>query len=169
MQLTLFRHGIAQLRDGVTPDADRKLTTKGIQRTQLAAMGLASCCMDVGLILTSPKVRALQTAELASEVLNVSFEIVDCLAREELSAIVHAIEQHDQTHLMLVGHEPTFTELAAYLCTAPGQSASTCLTLKKAGALSLEVDRHGNHLKRPGHLLWLMGPGVLRQLGKIDR
>lgn len=167
MLLTLLRHGIAQVRDGIIADADRKLTAKGVQRTQASAMGLASCCMGVELILTSPKIRALQTAQIASEVLDVRHAIETTLAQEELPLILQMLEQHAENHLMLVGHEPTFTQLAQYLCsTAPLEhQALPGMTLKKAGALQIELDRTGTHLRRPGKLLWLIQPSVLRQLG----
>jgi phosphohistidine phosphatase len=170
MQLTLFRHGVAQPREASIPDKDRQLTTRGIERTLLAAKGLAVCCPDVDLILTSPKIRARQTADIASEVLDVRTEICDELAAEDLDAIVAAVGQYELDHIMLVGHEPTFTDLASYLCSEPARCKRDCgqssLILKKAGALSLEINRNSQRLRRPGHLLWLIQPGILRKLGK---
>lgn len=173
MQLTLFRHGIAQVRDGVTPDADRKLTPKGVRRTELSLIGLATCCMDVSLIITSPKVRAQQTADIASEVLNVPVLTEQSLAQEKLTPILQMIKQYDENHLMLVGHEPTFTELAEYLCgkrpvSEHGQRAMGYLILKKAGAMSLQIERHGTRLNRPAQMQWLLPPVVLRALGKKE-
>ena len=170
MQLTLFRHGIAQIRDGVTPDEKRKLTPKGIRRTELSAKGLASCCMDVSLIITSPKVRAQQTADITSEVLNVPVVTEQSLAQDKLAPILQMLKQYDENHLLLVGHEPTFTELAEYLCgkdpiAEHEQGAMGYLILKKAGAMSLQIERHGTRLNRPAQMQWLLPPNVLRTLG----
>ena len=168
MRLTLLRHGIAQIRDGIILDAKRKLTAKGIKRTQASLMGLVVCCMDVDLILSSPKLRALQTAEMASEILDTPMQIEQSLAQEDLSLIINALEHQSVEHLMLVGHEPTFTELAHYLCSTDSIAAksSPFLVLKKAGALQMDIQRNGSHLRQPGTLQWLMQPGVLRLLGK---
>ncbi|MFG0250603.1 MAG: phosphohistidine phosphatase SixA [Phycisphaeraceae bacterium JB051] len=170
MQLTLFRHGIAQPREASLPDADRQLTTKGIERTMLAAKGLAVCCTDVSLILTSPKIRARQTADIASEILDVNVQICDELAKDDLQAIVKSVGQFEVPHILLVGHEPTFTELASELCSEPARCKKQCgqssIVLKKAGALSLSLNRNGQRLRRPGQLLWLMQPNILRKLGK---
>ncbi|MAX23118.1 MAG: phosphohistidine phosphatase SixA [Phycisphaeraceae bacterium] len=170
MQLTLFRHGIAQPREASIPDADRQLTTKGIDRTIQAAKGLAVCCTDVQLILTSPKIRARQTADIASEILDVKVQISDVLAKDDLDAIAKTVGEFEEEHIMLVGHEPTFTELASYLCSEPARCKKACgqssLVLKKAGALSLSLNRNSQRLRRPGQLLWLMQPSMLRKLGK---
>ncbi|MBN4060951.1 histidine phosphatase family protein [bacterium AH-315-I18] len=171
MQITLFRHGIAQNCDDVLDDADRQLTPKGIKRTKLSAIGLANCCKDANLILTSPKIRARQTAEIAADVLQLPIQIEQSLSQRNLAPIIGAIQQMDQKHIILVGHEPTFTELAQYLCGqesldtwAKGQEVF--LTLKKAGALSLEVDRRGARLSPGARLLWLLPPSLLGSLGK---
>lgn len=167
MLLTLLRHGIAQVRDGIIPDHQRQLTPKGIQRTQAALMGLARCCTGVDLILTSPKLRALQTAEMASEILDAPCHVAECLGQEELLPIVQCLEKQTVEHVMIVGHEPTFTELAEYLCSSDHADVSSpCMVLKKAGAMQLELSRNGTHLRRGASLLWLMQPNTLRMLGK---
>ncbi len=170
MQLTLFRHGIAQPREASIPDADRQLTTKGIDRTIQAAKGLAVCCTDVQLILTSPKIRARQTADIASDVLDVTVKTCNVLAGDDLDAIAKTLGQYQEQHIMLVGHEPTFTDLTSYLCSEPARCKKECgqssLVLKKAGALSMVLNQNGQRLRRPGQLLWLMQPSILRKLGK---
>ena len=169
MKLTLLRHVIAQIRDGIMLDAERKLTSKGVQRTQQALIGLATCCMDVDVILTSPKLRALQTAQMASEILDVSVHVENSLAQEDLLAIIKTLEMHPVDHVMIVGHEPTFTQLAQYLCTSQNATdvISPMMVLKKSGAMQLELERTcAGHLRRPGCLLWLLQPSILRVLGR---
>jgi len=67
MQLLVFRHGIAEDDSAGGSDFSRQLTDEGVDRTRRAAAGLRKVAPSPQVILTSPKVRARQTADLAGE------------------------------------------------------------------------------------------------------
>ena len=72
IEICFFRHGIAVDREdpSVTSDAARPLTDEGIRKTRLAAEGLKRMDIAFDRILTSPWLRAAQTASILSEVLS---------------------------------------------------------------------------------------------------
>src|SRR6202047_4631988 len=71
MILYLVRHGIAVDRADPKspPEAERPLTAKGVQKTRLAALGLRALGAKPDVLITSPYVRAAQTAEIFAEAL----------------------------------------------------------------------------------------------------
>ncbi len=162
MEILLFRHGIAEPRGGEKPDADRMLTPRGIERTVTAAKGLARVADCPQAILTSPKVRALQTANILAEVFNKTHEICELLAESEASEILRFLKTRQEDMILLVGHEPAMSELALLLCAdtnAPG-----FLELKKAGCILVEAPIRRNEQPGQGSLCWLIPPRVLRAL-----
>lgn len=109
----LLRHGDAEKGDG--DDAARRLTAKGERQSELAGRALAALGVEVESCLTSPKVRAADTARLACQPLEIEPEIA-----AELSG-----GAFDSTGLaagrgvtMLVGHEPSFSGEIARLTGA---------------------------------------------------
>ena len=76
MILYLVRHGIAIDRADPKspPEAERPLTAKGVQKTRLAALGLRALGAKPDVLITSPYVRAAQTAEIFAEALGISPE-----------------------------------------------------------------------------------------------
>jgi phosphohistidine phosphatase len=155
MELMLFRHGIAERRGGQVPDADRALTKKGRQRTKEAAAGLAVLWAPPARVLTSPKVRAFQTAEYAGQAFDRSPENWDLLADADAEKLQWALRQRDEASLMLVGHEPTFSELIELLCY---QRIFGQTELKKAGCAVLDVPARNE----PATLQALLPPRALR-------
>ena len=136
MRLTLFRHGHAVDRTLWTgEDADRPLTEDGRRRT--AAM-VASCAalIKAERILTSPFLRAADTAAIASKVWHrtpspTPWLIPGAATAVERLALLAAAGVED---LVLVGHEPDLGELAGAAIGGPA------VTLAKAGLLVLEGD-----------------------------
>ena len=101
--LWLLRH--AEATDGA-PDGDRPLTDRGVRQAEAAGLALARLGTHIELCLSSPKLRALQTARLACEHLGVEVTVEPALAGEpfdvhELSAGVEDV--------LLVGHDPSFS------------------------------------------------------------
>ena len=76
MILYIVRHGIAVDREDpkAPPEAERPLTAKGIQKTRSAALGLRSAGAKPDVLITSPYVRAAQTAEIFAEALGIAVE-----------------------------------------------------------------------------------------------
>lgn len=154
MQLILFRHGIAEnARDGL-PDAERALTPRGVERTAAAARGLARFTQRPQAILTSPKTRALQTAAIIGDTLDLVPTRAAELAAESLDPILRLLRSRDEDRVLLVGHEPTLSALIELLCGGRAE-------MKKAGAALLDGD------PAPGHavLQWLLSPRALRLMG----
>ncbi len=116
MQLFLIRHGEAVDADATTPDGSRWLTARGRAETAAAAVWLRAS--PPALFVTSPLVRATQTAEvLARELVpHDPVAVLGALASGDVSAIVRAVSDHrGPSPLALVGHEPTLSQVAATL------------------------------------------------------
>ena len=158
MRLILFRHGIAEERRAGLDDAERRLTPAGIERTRLAARGLASVYDGIDRILTSPKRRALETAELLSEAAGRPIELCEPLAEDTVDEAINVLEGLDDHVPVLVGHEPMLSLLAEELC---GANDAPFIELKKAGAVTLQVD----NTQARGYLQALLPPRALRMIG----
>ena len=162
MRLFFLRHGIAEDRSSSGRDFDRALTAEGRAELEQVARGLRRLKVMPDPILSSPLVRARQTAEVVAPVLGGTLEIV-----EELSAgaAFHDFQRLVQRYmtaqsLMLVGHEPDFSQAAAALVGAE----SGALVLKKAGLIRIDLD--GRPEIGRGRLRWLLTPGQLALIGR---
>jgi phosphohistidine phosphatase len=125
--LYLLRHGDAEheTRD----DAARRLTEKGEAQSRTAGAALAALGAELDACLTSPKVRAAETARLACESLGgLEPEVVPELAVGGFDALALAAGRGD---VLLVGHEPDFSDEVARLTGAKAK-------LRKGGLAILE-------------------------------
>ena len=138
----LLRHGDAQ--DG-SPDAERPLTEKGEAQARAAGAALAALGVELDACLTSPRVRALDTARLACEPLAVEVRVEDRLSGGGFDALELAAGLGD--HVMLVGHEPDFSQALRRLTGARAK-------MRKGGLAGVEE----------GELRVLLRPGDLRLL-----
>ncbi|MFH2033729.1 MAG: phosphohistidine phosphatase SixA [Candidatus Margulisiibacteriota bacterium] len=110
MKLFLMRHDDAEAKQPGKTDADRKLTDKGEKHTAEQAKRLVELRISFDLILSSPYVRACQTASIVARELG----LVDAAAKEEsLSSgctpediMELASSYNNLDSLLLVGHEP---------------------------------------------------------------
>ncbi len=142
MIVHLFRHGIAIDREDPAspPEADRFLTPKGIAKTEAAARGLHALGIKPGIILTSPLLRAVQTAEIACNALGYpvkKLRCTDALKSEAKPAdLFKELGAIKIDEVICVGHAPNLDEVIAY---AIG-SRTVVTSLKKAGLASLEVE-----------------------------
>src|SRR4051794_21925920 len=100
----LLRHGEAA--DG-SPDAERPLTKKGERQSRAAGAALKALGVQVTACLSSPKVRAADTAKLACEELDVDVQLEPKLAGGPFAAEELAAGLGD--HVLLVGHDPDFS------------------------------------------------------------
>jgi phosphohistidine phosphatase len=107
----LLRHGEAVPR-GEMEDAARALTAEGERQSVAAGKALAALGAEIDACLTSPKVRAADTARLACEALSVEPEIVPELAGGDFDALALAAGRGD---VLLVGHEPDLSNQVARL------------------------------------------------------
>jgi len=139
MLLLWMRHGIAEeLREGQT-DASRALTEIGKQKTREASRGLQILQNKIDLIVSSPLLRAVQTAQIAADVFgNSKPEIWPELESAEYSALASRLENINATSVLLVGHEPGFSRCVARFLT--GDESGLEISFKKAGVCALDVD-----------------------------
>jgi phosphohistidine phosphatase len=138
----LLRHGDAE--DLAADDGSRELTAKGERQARAAGAALAALGVEIDCCLSSPKVRAVQTARLACEPLGVQPELAEALRGGdfdpgELTA--------GRGEVLLVGHEPDFSR-AIQLIT--GGRAE----IKKGGIAALDGSA----------LITLMRPAALRRI-----
>jgi phosphohistidine phosphatase len=101
--LWLLRH--AEAADG-QPDDERPLTERGVRQATDAGLALARLDVHIDACLSSPKLRALQTAQLACEPLGVAVTIEPALSGEPFD--VHSLVA-GLGEVLLVGHDPSFT------------------------------------------------------------
>jgi phosphohistidine phosphatase len=160
--LYLIRHALAEDRSDEWPDdAKRPLTSKGTAKMREVVNGLAALEPQIEDVLTSPFVRAKQTADLLLEGLKPAprLSIVQALAPGGSPVQVgEALAGHAGAEaLALVGHEPGLGELAAWLV-----GAKTAFLFRKGGMCRIDVQ------KLPpagtGQLVWLATPKMLRGL-----
>lgn len=165
MQLVLLRHGIAV--DPADPDcptdAQRPLTERGRRRTREVAGGLAALGVRVEVILSSPLVRAVQTAEIAAERLGLRSDQLRrtnaLLPSSAPNGLLAEVQKLGPGGVLCVGHAPHL-DLVLAAAVTPGSAPFTAL--KKAGAACLELDFPPTGGRAT--LLWMMDPRALRRL-----
>jgi phosphohistidine phosphatase len=156
MEIYLLRHGIAEDRSPTGADADRRLTEEGRQKLRRVLDRARAAKVQPTLILTSPLVRAVQTAELAAEVLDVSGSLVKTAAlvpEASPQEVWREIRGHrNQESILLAGHEPLFSAATAYLLGAP----SLQIEFKKGALVRIDMERLAGEPQ--GVLQWLLPP-----------
>jgi phosphohistidine phosphatase len=164
MILYLVRHGIAvDPNDPKSPpEPERPLTAKGVQKTRAAALGLHEWGAKPDVLITSPYVRAAQTAEIFAEALGFPPQKIrthDALKPSGNPAeIAKEIVRLRAKKVMCFGHAPQLDSMIAHLLGV--QRVFT--GLKKAGVACLE--HSASHAK--WELLWIVTPKMLRQLAE---
>jgi len=154
MHLYLLRHGIAEeVRPGLT-DADRALTSDGRKKLRHVLKAVAEARVKPSVIFASHLKRAVQTAEIAKEVLGYRGEIVKTKAlapAANAEQVWEEIRAHKgEPALMLVGHNPLFDYLAAFLLGAPNLRVD----FKKGAIMRIDVEAFGAQPR--GVLCWYL-------------
>ena len=162
-QLFIMRHGIAQDRNSplAADDAMRPLTPKGRSRMERIATELRKLGYALDWIVTSPLVRAAETAEIVAASQQPAPPVDVCQAlrpgasREDVLAFL--VQNPGRRSVMLVGHEPDLSMLAGWLIGA-GREAN--LEFRKGGCCLIE---YGNlPTQYSGRLVWWLTPRALR-------
>jgi phosphohistidine phosphatase len=161
MQLIIVRHAIAVPRGtpGV-PDEDRPLTPEGEQKFREAARGLARLVDRPDALLTSPWLRARQTAAIAADAWGgLEPKATAALAGGSFEEQAEVLDRYpgDAT-VAVVGHEPYVSELLARLL---GTRRDDRVEFKKGGAALVDVP---GRLAAGGRLVWFLPPKALRKL-----
>ncbi len=163
-ELYLIRHGIAEERGDAWPDdTKRPLTDEGMSRLRKAARALARIGVSFDVVLTSPLVRAQQTAEIVASAFSPKPPIVnvEALAPDGSTAATLAeLEKHSKrTRIAIVGHEPAIGELGSRLV-----GMRVDMQFKKGAIARIDVEMLPP--KGPGVLRWFVPPKFLRNLRK---
>lgn len=161
----IMRHGIAVTRSsaGFPDDAKRPLTPEGKEKMRQISAGLKRAGFDPDWIVSSPLVRAVETAEIVGETLgsNVPLEFCDALrpggSAEALIAFL--AKRPNRKRVLVVGHEPDLGEMAARLV---GAGLHANLPFKKGGCCLITFDSFPP--KSPGRLVWWLTPRLMRKL-----
>jgi phosphohistidine phosphatase len=150
MKLYFVRHGVAVEADAWNgDDASRPLTDDGKKSMEREAKALAKIDLQIDRVLTSPFKRAKQTAKIVAKRLNVPLVEDERLASGfDAAKLEEIVRDNDGApSLLLVGHEPDFSEV---VCDLTGAR----INLKKGGIACVE----------DGHLSLLLTPRVLLAL-----
>jgi phosphohistidine phosphatase len=157
MRLYFLRHGLAAERDewqGV--DFDRPLTDEGRERMARQAKAMAKLSLALEVIVTSPLVRAKQTAAIVADGLKLRAGLVE---DERLgldfdpSRLAGVLEEHRSADaVMLVGHEPSMSGTIGHLV------GGARIALKKGALARVDVPDPSSS---EGELVWLIPPKVL--------
>ncbi len=145
-------------------DSERPLTDKGSKKMRQIAKGLRALGVQFDMILSSPYVRAKETAEILADVFKMkkkiefSENLVPMGDPDLLIAEVN--EKYSVDSIAFVGHEPELTHLIGLLVS---ENAGVDITLKKGGVCSLSAD--DLHHTRKATLEWLLTPGILVEIG----
>ena len=166
MQIYVVRHGIAIDREDpkCPPDPERYLTEEGIEKTKKVAAGVAALTGSADLLLSSPYVRAMQTAEIFAAALDYSKQKIRrndlLLPGADPTLFFRELAKDKQTATLFVfGHAPHLDELIATALNSKHHVTS----LKKAGVALLELKR----VSPPNaELAWLATPKLLRRAAK---
>ena len=156
IDLYLVRHGAAQERSPEQPDARRGLTREGAERLAREVEGLARLGVRLDALLHSPLLRAVESAELLTPLLEGRSAVSPWLA---LAPSVELLAEIEGESVALVGHEPWMSELAAWLATGD-RNESRALCLRKGAVACLRGEA------RPGAMVLraLFTPGSLRRI-----
>jgi phosphohistidine phosphatase len=165
MKIYLIRHSNAV--DPGTPgyedDSTRPLTEKGRDKMKAIASALKRLDIQPDLIISSPYVRARQTAEILAKVLKYKHELTFSEALIPMGNADNIIgeinEKYTVDELVLVGHEPCFSTL---ISTMTAGNPDLAINLKNGGVCCLSSD--DLHTERKAVLEWLLTPKILTEL-----
>lgn len=160
VELYILRHGIAEEGMAGQPDSERALTTEGRKKLRDILRSAAAAGVSPSLIVTSPYRRAVQTAQLAAELLDYGGELLRTKALVPGStpqAVWEEVRIHREANqILLAGHEPLLSATAAFLLNAP----SLQIEFKKGSMARIDIARFGPATH--GVLKWLIAPKVAK-------
>ena len=156
MKVYFLRHGDAGDPNAWQgDDAERPLSAEGRGRTALEGRALADLRLKLDVMLTSPLLRASQTANLVAKALKLDVQEDERIVNLDTRKLQGILRDHRSADaIMLVGHEPSMSETISRVIGG-GE-----LDLKKGGLACFELP-DADSLQ--GRLLWLIPPKVLSE------
>ena len=167
MNIYVVRHAIAvdEGTPGYEDDSQRPLTAEGRKKMKKIARGLLEFGVELDRIVSSPYVRARDTAEILAAAFNLKKQVTiseRLIPPGDFEGLVREIrEKYDVDNLALVGHEPMWSQFTSWLLT--GNNA-TPITLKKGGVCLLSAENLGG--QGAVRLEWLLTPATMIALAK---
>lgn len=160
MELYVLRHAIALTcaEAGVRQDSDRPLSDEGRDKMKGIASAFKSLNFQIDLILTSPYIRARDTAQIANDALKTKLEFCEALASgRDMKGVLDELKKHFRAaqRIMIVGHEPDLSQLIGKI-TSLGRLR---LEMKKAGLAKIQIT--DTHPELKGDLEFLLTPKVM--------
>ncbi len=154
MELYLFRHGIAEDAKPGRPDATRALTDDGRKKVAEVVKAARRAGVEPSLIVSSPYVRAVETARIAAEVFEHKGDVVRTEALvphgspEKVWAELR--DYREETAILLAGHEPLLSHLVSFLLASPALRVE----MKKAAMVRIDIETFG--AMPHGTLRWMI-------------
>jgi phosphohistidine phosphatase len=155
-EIWLLRHGDAEPPGPDTPDEARKLTPEGVEQARAAGRAFAALGLRFAYVFTSPRVRAQETAMLASEPLDLMPVVHPPLSERFTAedAFELVLAGGPDAAVLAVGHEPDFSRVVHDLTGGR-------IVMKKGGVAAIQVDG-----SRTGKLIALLRPRELELIGQ---
>lgn len=140
-KIILVRHAHPQPPEPLTADIERHIDDIGIEEASLISRFLTNANLSIDKVLSSPAIRALETAEFVCEKLHIdkkNIEIDQRIYMNTLEDLIDVIHEMDNSRkvVMLFGHNPSFSQLATYL------SGDNSLKLPTCGTCDLTCDKN---------------------------
>ncbi len=162
MELFVLRHGEAGNRQKMmAADTKRALTAAGREEIGEVVRGMSRLKIDPDRILTSPLVRARETADIVAKSQKSARveewgELKPEGSRKEFYEKLSKLRS--ESTVLVVGHEPYLSTMVLEIMGSPGGQ----LVLKKGGLARVQVSTFAPKIK--GELRWLLSPGLLKKL-----
>jgi phosphohistidine phosphatase len=158
VQIYLLRHGIAENGAPGRPDSERALTDAGREKLRRVLERARDAGVRPSLILSSPYRRAIETADVAVEVLGYRGKVVTTRAlvpeASPFDTWEEIRERPEESAILLASHEPLMSSLAAFLLASPALSVD----MKKGALVRVDCDRIGTEPR--GVLKWMLTPAT---------
>jgi phosphohistidine phosphatase len=163
-ELYLIRHAVAEERGRKWPDdSKRPLTQEGARRMRRAARGLVRLGVTLDVVLTSPLVRARETADIVAQTFDPPpvIVVIDSLAPGATYAgLLGDLHSHaSRNRIALVGHEPSMGRIAGRFI-----GSRQPLAFKKGAVCRIDVQSLPP--AGTGTLRWFVTPAILRAIRK---
>ena len=159
MEIYLLRHGIAEDADPGSPDSERALTREGREKLRRILKRAREAGVAPSLILSSPYKRAVETAALAATGFDYKTGVLQTdtlVPHGSPEKVWGELRTHkDETAILLAGHEPLMSHLAAYLLASPALR----IEIKKAAMVRIDVGGLG--AVPHGTLRWMIYPKLI--------
>jgi phosphohistidine phosphatase len=166
MMLYLFRHGLALDREEAAKkqveDSLRPLQIKGKEKTKEMARTLKEIDPEISMVISSPFLRAIETADIICEVFKIkeihqSMDLLPSAVPQVFSAWLKK-EVKNHSKVIAVGHDPHLGLLTSWLLAG---STISFTEIKKSGVVALSLENLADAGPKSAILKWMLSPKTL--------